>query len=156
MKQNVLGRLVGNTGDPNNLTMVLSSSFAARRGEFVRIGHQEREEEPRADVLGRIVGLTRVNSLYNAGLGSAAAGLELMPGAQVTGEMIAAKIELIGYRDPISDEVRIPRRPLDPGSLGLPVDYQFLSSFYRFDEQTSIHIGNLVGYERGEDTVPVF
>ncbi len=156
MKKSVLGRLVGNTGDPNNLTMVLASSFAARRGEFVRISHQEREEEPKADVLGRIVSLTRVNSLYNAGLGSSAASLELMPGAQVTGESIAAKIELIGYRDPITDEVRIPRRPLDPGSCVLPVDYQFLSSFYRFDEQTSIHIGNLVGYERGEDTVPVF
>jgi hypothetical protein len=78
--------------------MVLASSFAARRGEFVRIAHQEREDEPKADVLGRIVSLTRINSLYNAGLGSSAASLDLMPGAQVTGETIAAKIELIPSR----------------------------------------------------------
>ena len=32
MKSQILGKLVGNTGDPNNLTMVVSSSFAGRRG----------------------------------------------------------------------------------------------------------------------------
>lgn len=136
--------------------MILASSFAARRGEFVKIRHQEREDEPEAEVLGRIVSIARTNSLYNAGLGSSAIELELMPGAQVTGEMILAKVELIGYRDPVTGEIRIPRRPLDPGSRVQPVDYQFLSAFYGFDEQTSIHIGNLVGYERGQDTVPVF
>ena len=40
-----IGKLVGNTGDPSNLLMVMNSSFACRRGEFVRITHQEREGE---------------------------------------------------------------------------------------------------------------
>src|SRR5690242_18923964 len=123
MKKTILGRLVGNTGDPSNLSMILSSSFAARRGEFVRIRHQERQDEPEAEVLGRIVSIARVNALYNSSLGSSAAELELMPGALVTGETIAAKIELIGYRDPMGGEIRIPRRPLDPGTRVLPVDY---------------------------------
>jgi hypothetical protein len=63
---------------------------------------------------------------------------------------------LIGYRDPISRQIKIPRRPLDPGAPVETVDFQFLSDFYEFNEHTSLHLGNLVGYERGENTVPVF
>ena len=43
MKHQVLGTLVGNTGEPHNLQMVLNSSFSGRRGEFVRIRHQEHQ-----------------------------------------------------------------------------------------------------------------
>src|SRR3954451_6125287 len=156
MNHHTLGRLVGNTGDPNNLTAVLASSFAGRRGEFVRIRHQERHDEAETDVLGRIASITRSNELYNAGLGRSLTGLELMPGAQVTGENLVAKVELIGYKDPLTAQIRIPRRPLDPGAKVQAVDYQFLSAFYEFDEQTSLHLGNLVGYERGENVVPVY
>lgn len=35
MKHSVLGKLVGNTGDANKLTMVVENSFSVRRGEFV-------------------------------------------------------------------------------------------------------------------------
>ena len=43
----VIGKLIGNTGDPMRLQVALKDSFAARRGEFVRILHQEdRAEEP--------------------------------------------------------------------------------------------------------------
>jgi len=156
MKYLVLGRLVGNTGDPNNLSMVLTSSFAGRRGEFVRVRHKERDDEAETDVLGRIVSISRTNDLYNAGLGRSVTSLELMPGAQVTGEMLVARIELVGYKDPVNGQIRIPRRPLDPGAKVETVDYQFLSAFYEFDEQTSLHIGNLVGYEQGENVVPVY
>src|SRR5438067_6604304 len=58
--------------------------------------------------------------------------------------------------DPGSGQPRIPRRPLDPGSEVLGVDFEFLRDFYRFDPANSIHLGNLVGYERGANTVPVF
>jgi DNA helicase HerA-like ATPase len=37
-----------------------------------------------------------------------------------------------------------------------PVDFQFLSAFYEFQEYSSLHIGNLVGYERGTSAVPVY
>jgi hypothetical protein len=37
----VLGKLIGNTGDPMKLHVALRDSYAARRGEFVRIMHQE-------------------------------------------------------------------------------------------------------------------
>lgn len=156
MKAQILGKLVGNTGDPNNLTMVLSSSFAGRRGEFVRIRHQERADEPETNVLGRIVSVLRNNVLYNSDMGSAINDLELLPGAQVTGERMMAKLELVGYKDLLTGQIKIPRRALDPGAKVETVDYQFLSEFYEFDEQTSLHIGNLVGYEYGENAVPVF
>src|ERR671922_683969 len=156
MKQHVLGTLVGNTGDATRLTMVMASSFAGRRGEFVRISHQEREDEPPSDVLGRIVSINRVNALYDAGMGSGVTELELMPSARVTGESIIAKIELIGFNDPATGQIRIPRRPLDPGARVQTVDEHFLSAFYEFDEQTGLHIGNLVGYDRGENIVPVY
>ncbi len=50
----------------------------------------------------------------------------------------------------------MPRRPLDPGSKVFGVDYSFLRQFYQFSEETSIHIGNLVGYERGPEAVPIY
>ncbi len=43
-----IGKLIGNTGRPNNLTMAMRDSFSARRGEFVRIAHQERKGYSRA------------------------------------------------------------------------------------------------------------
>jgi len=156
MKYQILGTLVGNTGDSHKLSMVMNNSFSVRRGEFVRIMHKERIDEPEVAVLGRVTGIHRTNMLYNAGFGAGVTELELMPGANVTGENLMAQIELVGYRDPVSRQIKIPRRPLDPGVRVETVDFQFLSNFYEFNEQTSLHLGNLVGYERGENTVPVF
>lgn len=156
MKNQVLGKLVGNTGDPTNLSMAMNSSFGGRRGEFVRIRHQEREGEGFSDVLGRIVSIHRSNVLFNSGMGSGVTDLELMPGAQITGENLYAKLELVGYKDPETSRIRIPRRPLDPGANVETVDYQFLSDFYEFREETSLHLGNLIGYDKGENIVPVY
>ena len=156
MKHKVLGKLVGNTGDASQLTMVVQDSFSVRRGEFVRIMHQERHDESVVPVLGRVTRIHRSNMLFNAGLGDGVTELELLPGANVTGENLFANLELVGYRDPVSRQIKIPRRPLDPGAAVETVDFQFLSDFYEFNEHTSLHLGNLVGYERGENTVPVF
>lgn len=156
MKHQILGKLVGNTGDPRKLTMVMTSSMAGRRGEFVRIAHQELSDEPSCDVLGRIVSITRANALFDSGMGNSVTELELMPGARMTGETILGRIELIGFNDPNTGQIRIPRRALDPGAKVQTVDFHFLSSFYEFDEQTGLHIGNLVGYDRGENIVPVY
>lgn len=156
MKNKVLGKLVGNTGDPTNLTMVMTSSFGGRRGEFVRVRHLEREGEPITDVLGRIVSMHRSNVLFNAGMGGGVTELELMPGAQVTGESLYARLELVGYKDAATGRIRMPRRPLDPGANVEPVDFHFLSEFYEFREDTSLHLGNLVGYDRGDNIVPVY
>ena len=152
----VLGRLVGNTGDPTSLTMVLNSSFAGRRGEFVRVRHREQEGDAQTDVLARIVSISRSNVLYNSGLGQSVTELELLPGAQVTGEQVLGKLEAIGFRDPVTGQIKMPRRALDPGAPVEPVDFQFLSTFYEFQEHSSLHIGNLVGYERGPTAVPVY
>jgi len=156
VKQRNLGKLVGNTGDPKNLTMILNSSFAARRGEFVRIRHRELEGESETHVLGRIISIHRSNVLYNSGLGSSVTDLELLPGAQITGENLHAKLEVVGYKDPATGQIRMPRRPLDPGANVETVDFQFLSSFYEFREDTGLHLGNLVGYDRGENIVPIY
>ena len=156
MRHKVLGKLVGNTGDASQLTMIVPDSFSVRRGEFVRIMHQERADEGVVPVLGRVTRITRSNMLFSAGLGSGVTELELLPGASVTGESLYASVELIGYRDPASRQIKIPRRPLDPGATVETVDFQFLSDFYEFNEHTSLHLGNLVGYERGDNTVPVF
>ncbi len=156
MKHKVLGKLVGNTGDAGQLTMVVQDSFSVRRGEFVRIMHQERSDEGVVPVLGRVTRIQRSNMLFNAGFGDGVTELELLPGATVTGENLFANLELVGYRDPATRQIKIPRRPLDPGATVETVDFQFLSDFYEFNEHTSLHLGNLVGYERGDNTVPVF
>lgn len=153
---NHLGRLIGDTGKPDNLVVALRTSFSARRGEFVRISHQERQSDPPSDVLGRIVSLSRSNIMFSQALGEGLSEVEALPHTRVSGETVYGTLELIGYKDPSTGEIRIPRRPLNPGSKVYGVDYAFLTSFYDFAEDTSIQLGNLVGYEKGSNLVPVF
>lgn len=150
-----IGKLIGNTGNPNDLKLVLENSFSAKRGEFVKIRHIEVEEEGEIFVLGRIVSITRNNILYNSNMGEGLTSLEILPGASVTGETLFGTIELVGYRDS-NGQIKIPRRPLNPGERVYGVDYEFLAKFYKFDENTSLNIGNLIGYDRGSNIVPVY
>ncbi|MBT2989949.1 MAG: ATP-binding protein [Candidatus Thiodiazotropha sp. (ex Ctena orbiculata)] len=151
-----LGKLIGNTGTPTSLKVALRGSFAARRGEFVRIPHTEYPGAPETDCLGRIVNISRTNVLYSDALGEGVEEVNVLPGSLVSGETLYATIELVGFKDPRTGEIRMPRRPLDPGSKVYGVDYDFLRRFYEFSEDTSIHIGNLVGYESGDETVPIY
>jgi DNA helicase HerA-like ATPase len=151
-----LGRLVGNTGRPNDLKAALRGSFSARRGEFVRIPHREREGEPETDCLGRITAVSRNNVLFSQDLGEGVSEVNVLPGSLASGETLYGTIELIGFKEPNTNEIRLPRRPLDPGARVYGVDYDFLRRFYQFSEETSIHIGNLVGYETGAQTVPIY
>ena len=153
---NYLGKLIGNTGRPDNLTVALRDSYSARRGEFVRIRHRERRSEPATDVLGRIVRLSRSNIMFNEALGEGISEVEVLPSTRLSGETVYGTIELVGYKDPNTGEIRIPRRPLDPGTKVYGVDYGFLTQFYEFAEDTSIHLGNLVGYEKGDNIVPIY
>lgn len=150
-----IGTLVGNTGNPRNLRVALRSKSSGRRGEFVRLRHQEREDEPPADVLGRLVSISRSNILYNEALGEGVSEIEMVV-SRVSGETVFATLELVGYKDPLTHEVKMPRTALDPGTKVYRVDYNFLSLFYEFAADTSIHLGNLVGYERGENLVPIY
>ena len=150
-----VGKLIGNTGNPNDLKIALENSFSAKRGEFVKIKHRETEEDGDTYVLGRIVSISRSNILYNSNMGEGLSSLEILPGAQITGETLFGTIELVGYRDNYG-QIKIPRRPLNPGEKVYGVDYEFLSRFYKFDENTSLNIGNLIGYDKGSNIVPVY
>lgn len=156
VKTEYLGRLVGNTGRPNDLKCALRGSFSARRGEFVRIPHKEREGDVETDCLGRITGVSRSNVLFSQDLGEGVSEVNVLPGSLSSGETLYGSIELVGYKEPSTGEIRIPRRPLDPGARVYGVDFEFLRRFYQFSEETSIHIGNLVGYESGEQSVPIY
>jgi uncharacterized protein len=152
----VLGKLVGNTGEPMHLKVALRSSFSAKRGEFVRIMHEEATGEGKLPVLGRITAISRNNMLFSEDMGEGLSEVTLLPGTRISGETVFGIIELIGFKEALTGEIRLPRRPLDPGAEVLSVDFDFLNQFYRFDPSTSIHIGNLVGYERGQNIVPAF
>ena len=151
-----LGKLIGNTGNPAGLSLALKGSFSARRGEFVRIPHTEREGEAETDCLGRIVTISRNNVLFSQDLGEGVEDVNVLPGSMVSGETLYAKVELIGFKEAATGEIRLPRRPLNPGAKVFGVDYAFLREFYKFSEDSSIHSGNLVGYERGSDAVPIY
>ena len=155
-EDNYLGKLVGNTGDPSSLTVAFRDSFSARRGEFIRIAHQERQNDASTDVLGRILTISRSNIMFNQSLGEGISEIEILPSTKISGETVFGKIELIGYKDPVTGEIRMPRRPLDPGAKVYGVNFEFLTRFYEFSEDTSLHLGNLVGYERGDNIVPVY
>lgn len=150
-----IGKLIGNTGNPNDLKIALENSFSAKRGEFVKIKHRETKEDGDTYVLGRIVSISRNNILYNSNMGEGLSSLEVLPGAQITGETLFGTVQLIGYSDNYG-QIKIPRRPLNPGEKVYGVDYEFLAKFYKFDENTSINIGNLIGYDKGENTVPIY
>lgn len=154
--ENYIGKLIGNTGDPNKLTIALRDSYSARRGEFVRITHQERRGDAATDVLGRLVALSRSNIMYSEAMGEGISEVELLPTTRLSGETVYGRIELVGYKEQTTGEIRIPRRPLDPGAKVYGVDYAFLTQFYDFSENTSIHLGNLVGYEKGDRAVPIY
>jgi DNA helicase HerA-like ATPase len=102
------------------------------------------------------VGISRSNILYSDALGEGVAEVNVLPGSLASGETLYATVELIGFKDPATSEIRLPRRPLDPGAKVYAVDYAFLRDFYQFSESTSIHLGNLVGYETGAEAVPIF
>jgi DNA helicase HerA-like ATPase len=155
MMDKYIGKLIGNTGNPNDLKIALENSFSAKRGEFVKIKHKETEEDGDTYVLGRIVSVSRSNILFNSNMGEGLSSLEILPGAQITGETLFGTIELVGYRDNYG-QIKIPRRPLNPGEKVYGVDYEFLSKFYKFDENTSLNIGNLIGYDKGNNIVPVY
>jgi uncharacterized protein len=151
-----IGKLIGNTGKPHDLKVALRDSYAARRGEFVRVPHTEAAGEPTTDCLGRIVAISRTNILFSEALGEGVSEVNVLPGALVSGETLYGTIELIGFKDARTGEIRLPRRPLDPGAKVYGVNYDFLRRFYEFSEETSLHIGNLVGYEKGAGAVPIF
>ena len=155
-QENYVGKLIGNTGDPAKLTVALRDSYSARRGEFVRVAHQERRGDAATDVLGRLVALSRSNIMFSEAMGEGISEVELLPSTRLSGETVYGRIELVGYKDPLTGEIRIPRRPLDPGAKVYGVDFAFLTQFYDFSENTSIHLGNLVGYEKGDDAVPIY
>lgn len=149
-----LGTLVGDTGGLR-LNIALRDSFSARRGEFVRVRHRERRDMPETWVLGRVTGVSRQNMLFTAQMGEGIADVSLLAGRSA-GETNYAGMELVGYRDPETGEIRIPRRPLEPGAKVHGVDFEFLRQFYEYSPETNIRLGNLVGYERGDNVVPVF
>lgn len=123
-----IGKLIGNTGNPNDLKIALENSFSAKRGEFVKIKHRESEEDGDTYVLGRIVSISRSNILYNSNMGEGLSSLEILPGAQVTGETLFGTIELVGYRDNYG-QIKIPRRPLNPGKRYMVLTMSFCQSF---------------------------
>ena len=104
-------------------------ALAARRGEFVRISHQELPDEEKTYVLGRITSISRSNILYNSDMGEGLNSIEMLPGIQMTGETLFGSIDLVGYKDVATGQIRIPRRPLDPGTKVYGVDYEFLAKF---------------------------
>lgn len=149
-----MGTLVGDTGG-QRVNIALRDSFSARRGEFVRVRHRERRDASESWVLGRITAVSRQNMLFSPQLGEGIAEVSLLAGRS-TGESNFAQMELIGYRDLDTGEIRIPRRPLEPGGRVYGVDFAFLREFYEYSPETNIRLGSLVGYERGENVVPVY
>lgn len=119
-EDNHLGTLIGETGGLQ-VNIALRDSFSACRGGFVRVHHQEEREGEQAWVLGRIVGISRQNLLFSPGMGEGVSEVRLLA-SRHTGESNYALMELIGYRDPVTGEIKIPRRPLEPGARVFPVD----------------------------------
>lgn len=147
-----LGTIIGNTGQ---LTVMaaLKDSFSIKRGGFVRIPHQEDRDGSEQWVLARVVGVSRENMLFDQDLGSDVADIQLLADTDFA-EDVFAELELIGYVE--GGEITSPRRPLDPGAKLYPVTSSFLQQFYEYTPESSVRLGDLVGYEEGDDRVPIY
>ena len=148
------GKLVGNTGEPNKLTIALRSSFSARRGEFVRVAHQERESESHSTCWAASWALGS-NILFSPALGEGISEVELLPQSRLSGETSTRRSSWSATR------IRSPARSgsstsADPGDEGLRGRLRVPHELLRVLRGHSIHLGNLVGYEKGENIVPVF
>lgn len=149
-----LGTLVGNTGQLT-VTAALEDSYSLKRGGFVRIPHKEDADDDQRWVLGRAVAVRRQSMFFDESLGGDVSDIQLLTEDEF-GEDVFASIELIGYVDRETSEIKTPRRPIDPGSKLYPVDAEFLQLFYEYTPQNSIQLGHLVGYEEGESAVPIY
>lgn len=149
-----LGKLIGNTGELS-VHAALKDSYAVKRGGFVRIQHQEERDGPTRWVLGRVVRLSRENMLFDEQLGSEVSDVRLLTDTSYA-EDVFGEVELVGYVNQQTGEIKTPRRPLDPGAELYPVTGEFLQQFYEYTPNTSVRMGNLVGYEEGDNKVPVY
>ncbi len=149
-----LGTLVGNTGQLT-VTAALKNSYSIKRGGFVRIPHKEAKDAGQRWVLGRAVNVRRNSLFFDEDLGGDVTDVRMLTNDEF-GEDVFANIELIGYVDERTNEIKTPRRPLDPGSQLYPVTAEFLQLFYEYTPEHSIQLGHLVGYEEGEDSVPIY
>ena len=142
-----IGRVVGNTGG-RNILIALKDSFSAIRGEFVRIAHQEGINDKTAWVIGRIVKMQRGSDLYSTEFGSSELlrSFPVLPKAST--EKLLAGVDLVGFQDPETKEIRMPRRPLDPGAEVYRVDADTLRFLFSYDRSRSILLGRLIGYEK--------
>ena len=150
-----IGRVVGNTGG-RNILIALKDSFSAIRGEFVRIAHQEGINDKTAWVIGRIVKMQRGSDLYSTEFGSSELlrSFPVLPKAST--EKLLAGVDLVGFQDPETKEIRMPRRPLDPGAEVYRVDADTLRFLFSYDRSRSILLGRLIGYEKYEDQIPIY
>lgn len=149
-----IGTLVGNTGQLN-VTAAIDDSYSLKRGGFVRIPHQEIRDGDTRWVLGRAVSVRRSSMFFDEELGGDVTDIQVLVDEEF-GEDVFASIELIGYVDRETGEIKSPRRPLDPGSNIYPVSSDFLQLFYEYTPETSVQLGHLVGYEEGENAVPIY
>ena len=149
-----LGTLVGNTGKLT-VTAAVKDSYSIKRGGFVRIPHRESPDEEPRWVLGRAVSVRRKSMFFEEELGGDVTDVKMLADDEF-GEDVFAEIELIGYVEQETGEIKTPRRPLDPGSDLFPVDANFLQLFYEYTPENSIQLGYLVGYEDGEGAVPIY
>ncbi|MFW9890488.1 MAG: ATP-binding protein, partial [Candidatus Thorarchaeota archaeon] len=153
-KSDLLGRVIGNTGG-NTVSVALVDSFSVKRGGFIRILHVEEKNVHPNWVLGRVIGFSRESPIYSQDMITNADRVATVIRGE-TGERNTAQVELVGFREPQTGEIRIPRRPIDPGAKVQKVDADFLNHFYDYNPSTSIQLGTLIGYETGENAVPIF
>ena len=119
--------------EPNKLTIALRTSFGTAR-RVCAGGAPGARSEAQLDVLGRIVGLSRSKHPIQPGARRGISEVELLPQSRLSGETgcITATLELVGFRTTHQPAIRIPRRPLTPGTKVYGSTPPSLTSFYEF------------------------
>lgn len=150
----LIGVIIGKSSG-RGLIGALKSPYETARGSFVRIEHQEKHEFDFVSVIAKVSSLKRESKLFTDEFPSEYLDRVISTIPQNFHERTIATMEIIGYFDQDTQQIKVPRRPIKPGAKIYLIEEKDLKNFFRQDETNTINIGRLIGYEKYENRIPV-
>lgn len=150
----IVGVLIGNTGG-STLHCVLKGPYDVKRGEFLRIPHRDVSDSEASWVLCRVYKISRSSPIFSESLVDSGLmnSVRLFPDS--VSDDIIATLEIVGFLNPVTGLLTQSRIPLKPGARVYKITKEMIEGILGFNPGTSIQLGRLVGYETGQNSIPV-
>ncbi|MBD3214447.1 MAG: DUF87 domain-containing protein [Candidatus Lokiarchaeota archaeon] len=153
-EEKLIGVVIGSSSG-RNVYGALKSPYETSRGSFVRIEHQEKDKYNFVSVIAKVSEIERKSDLFTNDFPSEYLNRVISTIPQNYHEKTIVNLEVIGYADEKSHQIKIPRRPIKPGAKIYLIEQSDLKYFFKQNLKNSITIGRLVGYEKSKNSIPV-